>query len=271
MKDWHGKATNLLLAAAAFHDSGRDGQDGNRNHAEASAIEAKKYFESNKNNSFGVNQEDIPIIQTAIHYHEHNEKEIGKLDEEKIKELCNVYGVKPSEFESTKKICELLKDADALDRTRFSRTGRLNPKYLRSKSASKILKYAYSINKCLARNILTTIYEVPREEKELYKDPIEFLRKKRTDMNIGYKEPHLSFETRMKEVFMFNELYLGNNTPQKDIASKNNKNEALIRTYEKMQITTADVKDIYNELKQEKLNKPTQEQKKDLEGYDYDG
>lgn len=266
MKDWHGKDTDLLLAAAAFHDSGRNGKDGNINHAEASAVEAKKYFESHKDNSFGVDQEDIPIIQTAIHYHEHNEKEIGKLDEEKIKELSNTYGVKPSEFERTKKICELLKDADALDRTRFSRRGRLNPKYLKSKSASGILKYAYTINKNLARNILTTIYEVPKGEKELHKDPIEFLRKKRTDMNTDYIEPHLSFETRMKKVFYFNETYLDNYTA----TSKDNKNEALMRAYKKMQITTTDVKDIYNELKQEESKKQTQEQKPDLEGYDYD-
>lgn len=71
------KETQMLLIAVAFHDSGRDGEEGeNDNHAVASARKVKQYFNENPNNPFGISNENISIIQAAIEYHEHKEKRV---------------------------------------------------------------------------------------------------------------------------------------------------------------------------------------------------
>lgn len=71
----------LLLVSAAFHDCGRNGNDGENEHAEAGAKLAGEYFTKNLTNPFNINEVDIPIIQVVIHYHEHKEQELGKLNE----------------------------------------------------------------------------------------------------------------------------------------------------------------------------------------------
>lgn len=165
------KTTNLLITASAFHDSGRKTlgtkvSDQNIYHAEKSAEVAKELLEKNPENKFEVNNEDIKIIQVAIHYHEHEEANIGKTDKGMIKELCDKYGVKQEDFETTLKVSELLKDADALDRTRFTKNGKLDTRYLKSENAKKgsMINYAKQVNEELAKEILIQEYDIKEEE-----------------------------------------------------------------------------------------------------------
>lgn len=157
--------TRLLMTASAFHDCGRGENDGDEEHAEASAILAGQDLQKNKN-EFNILDEDIPVIQAAIHYHEYKEKEIGKIDEDEIERLCNLYGVSNEKKEIVKKISTLLKDADALDRTRFTENGRLDRSYLRSKTAKNeaMINLAQSINNKIAKEKLKYYIDVDEEK-----------------------------------------------------------------------------------------------------------
>lgn len=135
--------SKILLASAAFHDSGRDGAEGeNDNHAIASAKQVKEYFENNPNNPFGITLENISMIQAVIEYHEHKEQEKGVTDRMKLNNLSYKYNIDYEKFESLVKISELLKDADALDRARFGKKNEnrwsLDAKYLKSETAKSI-------------------------------------------------------------------------------------------------------------------------------------
>lgn len=157
--------TRLLMTASAFHDCGRGENDGNEEHAEASAILAGQDLQKNKND-FKILDEDIPIIQAAIHYHEYKEKERGKIDEDEIERLSNLYGVSNEKKEIVKKISTLLKDADALDRTRFTENGKLDRSYLRSNTAQKeaMINLAQSINNKIAKEKLKLYIDVDEEK-----------------------------------------------------------------------------------------------------------
>ena len=141
--------TKILLASAAFHDSGRDGAEGeNDNHAIASAKQVKEYFENNPNNPFGITSDNISMVQAVIEYHEHKEQEKGVTDRMKLNKLSYKYNIDYEKFESLVKISELLKDADALDRARFGKKNEniwsLDAKYLKSETAKSISMLRFS-------------------------------------------------------------------------------------------------------------------------------
>ena len=218
----------MLLIAAAFHDSGREGGiDGNTSHAVASSQKIEEYFEQNPNNEFGITQENLAIIQTAIHYHEHPEKEKGKLDLEEIKDLCEKYGADQKDFERIVKICELLKDADALDRARFAKHGRLDRAYLKSETAKnpRMISYAKKINRDVAITTLRDSYG--KEPKDYYtKDPVLELRN--TRRHEPRQEQHVD----------------------------------LINIYQKYQVDQSDVQKAYDRIKEDlEKNREVQEER----------
>lgn len=141
--------TKILLAAAAFHDSGRNGREEEYdNHATESARQVAEYFENNPDNPFGITSENISMIQAVIEYHEYKEQEKGVTDIAKLEELSHKYNIDQKKFKSLVKISELLKDADALDRARFGRRNEnrdsLDAKYLRSDTAKSISMIRFS-------------------------------------------------------------------------------------------------------------------------------
>ena len=141
--------TEILLASAAFHDSGRDGEEGeNDNHAIESARKVLEYFEANPNNPFGIKSDNIAMIQAVIEYHEHKEREKGVTDYEKLRELGEKYKIDYEKYTSLEKISSLLKDADALDRARFGRRNEnrwsLDTKFLHCDTAKSISMIRFS-------------------------------------------------------------------------------------------------------------------------------
>lgn len=174
------KDTKTLLAAAAFHDSFRAGNDGNGEHAIGSAQKAKEFFESNPNNSYGIKPEDVPLIQVAIAYHEHNEQIKGKVDRAYLSMLCEEYGY-TGDFEKAVQISSVLKDADALDRERFGTKGRLDPEYLRTDSAKsrKMILFAQKVNGVYAKEMLERNYET--DEPVSVFTAVKALRSKRVE------------------------------------------------------------------------------------------
>ncbi len=123
---------DLLIQAAKFHDVGRDGNwnglgNGNRHdydqvpHADPGALGAEYYMKKEKRDdgSDKYSDEQIAIVKAAISYHEVHEKDHNKFDEYAFEKLCERYGISPENREKAKLICVYLKDADAVDRTRF--------------------------------------------------------------------------------------------------------------------------------------------------------
>lgn len=198
--------THLLLVASAFHDSGRNGKDGDEKHAEASAQQLEEYLINNPKNTFGIDKNNLGVLQTIIHYHEYKETTKGKTDLEEIHKLCKQYGVTTQNFEKVVKLCELLKDADALDRARFGVRGQnkwaLNTEYLKSKTAKSIsmIKFSESINLNLARETAIECYGM--EDVKKYSDS------KMATIQSDIRTKHLPYE-RIQTLFS-NEIQSAN-------------------------------------------------------------
>ena len=111
----------LLLWSAALHDSGKTKDRKDFEHGKISAEIAKEYLQNNIN---AISEEDIAFIQTAIEYHIVQEK--GKINIIELERLCQKYNVSVTNLERIKIISAILKDADALDRTRFDKENTLN-------------------------------------------------------------------------------------------------------------------------------------------------
>ena len=151
------KDLKLLLLAAALHDSGktRDRRDGE--HGKNSAEIAGEYLQNNINS---ISKEDIKIIQIAIEYHTIREDEKGRINVTELKELCQKYNVSMANLERIEILSSILKDADALDRTRFDTQNTLNIDSLRTNTARNkfLIDFAKKINQEFARTILNSNY-----------------------------------------------------------------------------------------------------------------
>lgn len=142
------KDMQLLIESAKYHDSGRN-SDNDRNHAEPSAIVAGEKLKDK------YDETDLKIIQIAVEYHEVRESQKGKLDNRALEYLFKKYELDEAEEDRTKTICEILKDADALDRTRFVGKAKLDEDYLHSKQTKDLVGFAKQINEQYAKNDLT--------------------------------------------------------------------------------------------------------------------
>lgn len=150
----------ILLASAAFHDCGRKKDRDNGKHGLASAEIAGEYLRKNTKNQYGIEPEEIGIVQVAIEYHVIEEDFQGQVNETKLKELCHKYNVSERKYEDVKHISEILKDADALDRTRFVSGSNLDYHFLRTKTAKKqtMIDLAREINEEYANQIINVNY-----------------------------------------------------------------------------------------------------------------
>ena len=226
-----GKDLNNLLAAAAFHDSYRNGNDGNSEHAEGSAKVAKNYFEKNEKNSYNVEKNDIPLIQVAIEYHEYMEPIKGKADKEQISKLCEKYGYK-GDFEKVVQISTILKDADALDRERFATRGKLDSRYLHTDSAksAQMISLARKINGRYAKQMIEKNYEDEEKVDEL--QAVKILGDKRINNN-DLVEKNLSSDEMLE---LFNKVIDEQTKELSDVEKKKN----ILKVFEEVKLTKED-------------------------------
>ncbi len=154
--------TKILLVAAAFHDCGRVKDRNNGKHGIPSAKIVGKYFKEHVNNDYDIKQDEIGLVQVAIEYHVIEENIQGKIDERRLKEICHKYGINNEAYEEVKKISAILKDADALDRTRFVSGSNINPAFLRTKTAKKrtMIEFSRKINEEYANQVININYHV---------------------------------------------------------------------------------------------------------------
>jgi HD superfamily phosphodiesterase len=124
----------LLLQSAVYHDCGRVSDKNDKDHGASSAtlmnlVIDKKYSEQDKN-----------IISVAIEYHEVEDEDKEKA-QKIFDNICEKYNISNQEKERAQLIATLLKDADALDRTRFHNyRATLDPRKLRTEQAKLLVE-----------------------------------------------------------------------------------------------------------------------------------
>ena len=157
---------NLLLKAAEYHDSGRTSDFDDHDHGNRGAEVAL-------NNLYGnFSKEDLAIIAIAIEYHEirDNAYEFIKLIEK--------YGLDPNDKDLVNRInaiASCLKDADALDRTRFLAESKafIDEDSLRTEIAPSLIKIAEQLNEGYAVDDLSQLLVDHPEYKNVILDLLE--------------------------------------------------------------------------------------------------
>ncbi len=130
-------ALGLLVECAKYHDCGRESDLTDKQHGQKSAVIMERFLKDE-----GYSAEDISIMQAAVDYHEEPD------NDSRFERICRKYGVPEERIEFAKKIALCLKDADALDRTRFiNPSAKLNSKYLRTETARGLIPIAEELNR----------------------------------------------------------------------------------------------------------------------------
>ena len=113
----------LVLEASKYHDIGR-GFDGN--HGQVSTL----LIDRNKDYIFpNLNDNEVNIVKALCNGH--------SVDDKEYEEIARSYEIE--NFERFKKLLDIVKDADALDRVRLPRFGKLNKKYLRTEISKEMI------------------------------------------------------------------------------------------------------------------------------------
>ena len=138
---------DMLIACSKYHDSGIVGATAHTGHSMRSAQKAFTDL------SGTFEQSDMDIIRAVIEFHEEEDidKNTYEINEAVLNEVCRKYQITDSkEIEKARKIGNILKDADALDRTRFP--GNINTNYFRNKSqATNLLKMSFQIREAIGK------------------------------------------------------------------------------------------------------------------------
>lgn len=195
------KDVTLLLLAAALHDSGKNKDRKDFEHGKNSAKIAKEYLQNNINS---ISEENVKIIQIAIEYHTTKEKEKGKINVIELIKLCQKYNVSMANLERIEIISSILKDADALDRTRFDTQNTLNIDSLRTNTARNkfLIDFAKKVNQEFARTILNSNYNYENLVEDDTVKTLSTVRKKFFEENNGVAKKERLFPVRgVKRIF----------------------------------------------------------------------
>ena len=139
VKDKHD--LDLIMLAAKYHDIGRK-TDAHEEHAEESSKIAVDKLKDK------CSTEDLSIIKTIIEFHE-IPTNVDNVDELFV-EMARKNGIADEQMTKVKQMVEVLKDADALDRTRFINKARLNPNFLHYDVSKQLVKFASSLQETYA-------------------------------------------------------------------------------------------------------------------------
>ena len=211
----------LAIEAAKFHDSGRIG-DREEEHGELGAKIAGNQLKR------VYSAEDLKIIQIAIEYHNLRENVIGTLNERKLQELFEKYELAEDKYEIARKIAMVVKDADALDRTRFTARGALDVKFLHTDEAKSMVKFATDMNEEYSRRDVEDYIIVNPNVKE------EIMEQK--DRNNNWRQVIRSirqgqYARKKSAIRTRNEL--AENAKSVDIQQKNETVQSLYRVYQR--------------------------------------
>ena len=180
--DTDNRTKDILLTAAYLHDIGRKVGKFAFNvgpHAKRSAKKINKIHVRYMNGQ-PYTEKDKNILKAVVEAHE------GK--DEIMDKLCGKYHISEEDKGYTKKLMTILKDADALDRVRIDfnkgiMITDLNPQYLRTDTAKRLLDASYQLegltNKVSFDRILAYKIEEQTEESKAkaYRKVLKFIPK----------------------------------------------------------------------------------------------
>ena len=180
--DTDNRTKDILLTAAYLHDIGRKVGKIAFNvgpHAKRSAKKINKIHVRYLNGQ-PYTEEDKNILKAVVEVHE------GK--DEIMDKLCGKYHISEEDKGYTKRLMTILKDADALDRVRIDfnkgiMITDLNPQYLRTDTAKRLLDASYQLegltNKVSFDRILAYKTEEQTEESKAkaYRKVLKFIPK----------------------------------------------------------------------------------------------
>ena len=130
-------AISLVSECAKYHDCGRENDAVDKKHGQKSASKMLGFLQQ-----AGFSEEDIKIMQVAVDYHEEVD------DDFRFEKICEKYGINAEKQDYAKRIAYCLKDADALDRTRFSNPdAKFVLNMLRFESSKDLIPIAESLNR----------------------------------------------------------------------------------------------------------------------------
>lgn len=139
VKDKHD--LELIMLSAKYHDIGRK-TDAYEKHAESSAQIAVEKLRDK------CSAEDLSIISTIIQFHEipRNSYNVDAI----FSDMARKNGIPKDQISKVRQMAEVLKDADALDRTRFINKARLNPEFLQYGTSRQLIRFASSVQETYA-------------------------------------------------------------------------------------------------------------------------
>lgn len=144
----------ILLDAALYHDIGRSSDMEDSIHGYSSALKIGQVV----TNPIYQNKDNLAILQAICDGHSRDDKSCRQTFEN--------YEITESEYERYEQLYMALKDADALDRTRFGKTSKaaLQSTYLRHDYSKKLIDFAYYMNEAYKWQISETLYESLNKE-----------------------------------------------------------------------------------------------------------
>ena len=191
------KDRKMVAIAGILHDWKRVDNSSNSYHGEEGAKLIVSEFYKGNLDYLGLTKEDIPMLATAVCYHNYNStreryfKKNDVPDIGAIREMLSEFGMDEYNKEylnRTIKICSILRDADNLDRFRFSkdiRVERPRYSYLQTDAgrSPELRAYANFINQNYARMVLERNYPNELLETDENTDYVELLERKRNSIN----------------------------------------------------------------------------------------
>ena len=179
------KEMSMLVDCAKYHDIGVVNARTHTNHA---VLSAEKM---GKNLTGKYDDNTLKKMQAIVEFHEQND--IKKLntgeyvsDDSALKVICGKYGItEKSDVEQIKSLGSILKDADALDRTRFP--GNIDTNYFRNKEiALEYLNASYDIRESISSADLYQRLKSGNYSNEVINEVV-------TLVNNGYPEAVVDF------------------------------------------------------------------------------
>ena len=128
----------IVLDAAVYHDIGRAGETEDTIHGYSSTIKFDKIF----NDSFYKdNKNNFEILKAIVDFHSRDDKY--------LEQTFNDYDIDEREYDRFCKLAFILKDADALDRFRFSKNSPafIDYKFLHDEKSRNLTDFSREANK----------------------------------------------------------------------------------------------------------------------------
>ena len=177
------KELDMLIDSAKYHDVGIVNASSHNEHAIRSANILKNDLQGKYSDL------DLRKMQAIVEYHEMedilrdaNKKPIKMPNSNQYKRnnanfdyVCSKYGItNPSDIEQVRRLGDILKDADAIDRTRFP--GNMDTGYFRNYDVSNsYLKSSYELREAIAKEDLIKSMNSGRYSKQDVEEVIKLL------------------------------------------------------------------------------------------------